>query len=199
MTLKPKFETGQTVLKWTGDYGGPGIVRGIAGLENGKLRYLVGHRIEGGTGEFLHVYAEGNLRDIEALDALDTVTKAQGLQSRTGLAEPNGNELLDALATAHRQVDMLMALVISLDNTFRPTQSSLWPDIVKRVELIQKHKTADEWLADPAYRGTTVLDPDGWDRKNFAASWNEHITRAEFERRLLNSTVIRQAPPELDS
>ena len=60
-------------------------------------------------------------------------------------------------------------------------------------------KTADEWLADPAYHGLTVLDPDGWDRKNFTASWNEQITRAEFERRLLNSTVIRQAPPELDS
>ena len=75
MPLKPKFETGQTVLKWTGDYQGPGIVRGIAGLANGKLRYLVGHKIEGGIGEFLHVYAEGNLREIDVavIDPLATV------------------------------------------------------------------------------------------------------------------------------
>jgi len=54
------------VFKWTGDYTGPGLVRGIAELENGRLRYLVGHRLEGGTGELLHVYAEGNLRDIDS-------------------------------------------------------------------------------------------------------------------------------------
>lgn len=58
-----KFEIGQLVYKWTGDYSGPGRVRGITALPDGKLRYLVGHRIEGGTGEFLHVYAEGNLRE----------------------------------------------------------------------------------------------------------------------------------------
>jgi hypothetical protein len=58
----PKFKIGQWVEKWTGDYTGPGIVRGISTLANGRLRYLVGHRIEGGYGEFLHVYAEGNLR-----------------------------------------------------------------------------------------------------------------------------------------
>jgi hypothetical protein len=51
-------------------------------------------------------------------------------------------ELLDALATAHRQVDMLMAMVITLDGSFMPTKASLWPDIVKRVELIQKYEAA---------------------------------------------------------
>ena len=62
MTKSPKFKIGQLVEKWTADYTGPGRIRGISSLENGKIRYLVGHRIEGGTGEFLHVYAEGNLR-----------------------------------------------------------------------------------------------------------------------------------------
>lgn len=34
-----------------------------------------------------------------------------------------------------------------------------------------------------------VLDPDGWDRKNYNYSWNiEKITRKEFENRLLFST-----------
>ncbi len=58
----PKFEIGQKVFKWTGDYTGPGFVRGITVLPNNKVRYLVGHRIEGGSGEFLHVYSEDNLR-----------------------------------------------------------------------------------------------------------------------------------------
>jgi hypothetical protein len=65
MTQKAKFEIGQTVYKWTGDYNGPGVVRGISALADGKLRYLVGHRIEGGKGEFLHVYAAGNLREVD--------------------------------------------------------------------------------------------------------------------------------------
>lgn len=59
---EPKYQIGDAVFKWTGDYTGPGIVRGITKLPTGKTRYLVGHKIEGGAGEFLHVYAEGNLR-----------------------------------------------------------------------------------------------------------------------------------------
>lgn len=35
-----------------------------------------------------------------------------------------------------------------------------------------------------------ILDPDGWDRKNFEHSWNELITEDEFNRRLCNSTCI---------
>lgn len=59
----------------------------------------------------------------------------------TGMAAPEDTtELIDALATAHRQVDMLMELVIRLDKSFMPSQSSLWPDIVKRVELLRKYE-----------------------------------------------------------
>jgi hypothetical protein len=63
MSREPKFQIGQAVEKWTGNYGGPGIVRGIARDEGQPLRYIVGHKIEGGHGEFYHIYAEGNLRD----------------------------------------------------------------------------------------------------------------------------------------
>ena len=36
-----------------------------------------------------------------------------------------------------------------------------------------------------------ILDPDGWDRKNFEQSWfKEKITRKEFERRLTISTIV---------
>lgn len=50
-------------------------------------------------------------------------------------------------------------------------------------------KTSDEWLAEPQYEGITVLDPDGWDRKNFKESWNEKISENEFGKRLAVSTV----------
>jgi len=57
----------------------------------------------------------------------------------TKLDDNGRNELVEALATAHRHVDMLMAMVITLDNSFMPSKTSLWPDIVKRVELIKKY------------------------------------------------------------
>lgn len=166
MNAKPKFEIGSVVYKHTGNYGGPGIVRGIANAEAQPLRYLVGHSINGGFGEFYHVYAEGNLREIDdALSKLPKVRMAEGLASRTGRPTPNDDEpspavqkaiahfhdkaaeyetteLVEALATAHRQVDMLMATVIGHDDTFMPTQTSLWPDIVKRIALLQKYEVS---------------------------------------------------------
>lgn len=36
-----------------------------------------------------------------------------------------------------------------------------------------------------------VIDPDGWDRKNYKWSWHrEKITKQEFERRLMRSTCM---------
>lgn len=35
-----------------------------------------------------------------------------------------------------------------------------------------------------------LMDPDGWDRKNFQDSWNEPITVKEYQRRFLFSTVL---------
>ena len=61
----PKFSEGDLVFKWTGDYTGPGTVRSIGKNGKGQYRYVVGHVIAGGTGEFLHIYAEGNLRAID--------------------------------------------------------------------------------------------------------------------------------------
>lgn len=47
---------------------------------------------------------------------------------------------------------------------------------------------AEGWLNTPKYQGIMVLDPDGWDRKNFDSSWAEIISEQEFERRLSLST-----------
>lgn len=51
-----------------------------------------------------------------------------------------------------------------------------------------KVRTSQEW-AD--LLGVEVLDPDGWDRRNFRESWAEPITRAEFGRRAAISTTRR--------
>jgi hypothetical protein len=53
----------------------------------------------------------------------------------------------------------------------------------------QKH-TPETWLKDPEFEGIIILDPDGWDRKNFTVSWTEPITRDEFRRRMMISTCL---------
>ena len=57
---------------------------------------------------------------------------------------------------------------------------------------MDKLKSAEEWLAEPEYEGITIYDPDGWDRRGeyWEASWNEKITKQEFERRMVESTCL---------
>lgn len=49
-------------------------------------------------------------------------------------------------------------------------------------------RTPDEWLLTENWKGITVLDPDGWDRKNFSVSWSTPITEQEFSDRIAQST-----------
>ena len=50
-------------------------------------------------------------------------------------------------------------------------------------------KTSDEWMKDE--KNLTVLDPDGWDRKNYEFSfYKELITKEEFNNRVFQSTCI---------
>lgn len=51
-------------------------------------------------------------------------------------------------------------------------------------------RTPEEWLAQPEYKGLIILDPDGWDRKNFEESWAEPITQEVFIRRVMISICI---------
>jgi hypothetical protein len=56
-------------------------------------------------------------------------------------------------------------------------------------------KTSEEWQNQ--FTSTKVLDPDGWDRKNYQYSWfEEKITLAEYESRLSKSTVKGLIPKE---
>lgn len=51
-------------------------------------------------------------------------------------------------------------------------------------------KTSQQWVEELYPAGNPVLDPDGWDRKDFEYSWHqEPISRDEFEKRLMNSTL----------
>ena len=58
------FPIGSKVEKYKGDYGGPGVVKNVFEIAPNVHRYVVAHRIEGGYGELLHIYSEGQLRSI---------------------------------------------------------------------------------------------------------------------------------------
>lgn len=50
-------------------------------------------------------------------------------------------------------------------------------------------KTSQEW--QEIFYTIKVVDPDGWDRKNFQYSWHEEkITREEYINRIEKSTVM---------
>lgn len=57
--------------------------------------------------------------------------------------------------------------------------------------MTEELRTSQDWQKDPEYEGLTIMDPDGWDRKNYEYSFNEElITRTEFERRSGTSTCM---------
>ena len=52
-------------------------------------------------------------------------------------------------------------------------------------------KTSQQWHDDlqKLYPEFMVMDPDGWDRRNYQYSWHEElITNEEFEKRVSYST-----------
>jgi hypothetical protein len=58
-------------------------------------------------------------------------------------------------------------------------------------------KKPEDWLMEPEFADLVVLDPDGWDRKNFTESWAEPITQDEFVKRVLRSTCIFKKLPQV--
>jgi hypothetical protein len=58
-------------------------------------------------------------------------------------------------------------------------------------------KTSANWLEtfkSETGDSITIMDPDGWDRKNYEFSFNEEeITREEFTSRLNRSTLMLTA------
>lgn len=60
-------------------------------------------------------------------------------------------------------------------------------------EWWQERRTPDEWCKRC---GLTILDPDGWDRRNFAGDWARPLTWAEFRDKAWASTA--QGPRHWD-
>ena len=67
---------------------------------------------------------------------------------------------------------------------------------IKSIEMIMLQteplilKTSKEWFRET--KDLVIYDADGWDRSNFAYSFDEElITKDEFERRLMKSTTIQ--------
>lgn len=56
--------------------------------------------------------------------------------------------------------------------------------------MSSERRTPDEWLQTEPFRDIIVLDPDGWDRKNFAADWARPLTEREFAEKVAMSTVV---------
>jgi len=52
-----------------------------------------------------------------------------------------------------------------------------------------ERRTPDEWLKDPQFHELRILDPDGWDRKNFADDWAKPLTLSEMWKKVNLSTV----------
>ena len=51
-------------------------------------------------------------------------------------------------------------------------------------------KTSQKWQEES---DIIVLDPDGWDRKNYMYSWfEEEISLIEFEKRVMTSTIMKK-------
>jgi hypothetical protein len=107
----------------------------------------------------------------------------------------------------HQQGTRLFDLfsLISGTNILDLNMKHLWIDIsnyaleVRRIKNLENKpqpplNNSDEWykILYPG-KNVVVMDPDGWDRKNWQFSWYEElITAEEFNERLMKSTYIRE-------
>lgn len=58
--------------------------------------------------------------------------------------------------------------------------------MIKHVNMYDKH-TSEEW--QKIYPSPKVIDPDGWDRKNYTYSWHQElIDEKEYHLRVMRST-----------
>lgn len=49
------------------------------------------------------------------------------------------HDLLSSLALAHEQVITLLGLLVRKDNSFVPSETELWPEIVRRNEILRRY------------------------------------------------------------
>jgi len=61
------------------------------------------------------------------------------------------------------------------------------------MKLFPRKRSSADWQV--LFPRVEVLDPDGWDRKNFTKSWQERITESEYKRRRTKSTCHWHVTP----
>jgi hypothetical protein len=101
--MSGRFVPGDRVIKVGGAYGGPGIVRGTISAGDDTLRYVVAHRIDGGYGEFLHIYGPAQICAMAPTDA----RRAYEAPADVGIStseQPHGVAPDDAVERAARGI-----------------------------------------------------------------------------------------------
>jgi len=92
-------------------------------------------------------------------------------------------KLDDLVPCGELQLDCRAGYLTPCDGTCAPGDCDFHISATKEGEF----KTSEEWQR---LCRIEILDPDGWDRKKYQFSWyEEKITRQDFERRLVSSTV----------
>lgn len=116
----------------------------------------------------------------EALPALAEVLYEHWRHSSGNYELKRQPSYKDATATLQRVfADQAAALAPAVDSIVKAAVA----------EATELHDST-EWCK---ILDVTVMDADGWDRKDFDNSWTEQITRAEFELRAGRSTSASNA------
>lgn len=59
----------------------------------------------------------------------------------------------------------------------------------------EERRSSSSWCDRLGIPQSSIIDPDGWDRTNFNASWSELITKKEFLHRCRMSTMASSLFP----
>lgn len=96
-------------------------------------------------------------------------------------------------------VDKMNDWFINVGDTVNPKLINIKVEVLSKLHALRileqklqelaTLKSTSEWLDIFGISAGCIIDPDGWDRSNFEASWNERITEEEFKKRYSRSTV----------
>jgi dihydrodipicolinate synthase/N-acetylneuraminate lyase len=85
---------------------------------------------------FEQIVGEGNFYGGLIMGADDCTIVAQCVMPHNMPLLQAAPELLEAVRLQHRVIDLLLARVIELDQTFMPTRSKVWP-LIKQANAVQ--------------------------------------------------------------
>ena len=131
---------------------------------------------------------------MDALSLLKNIGKVPGVKQigyLLGLYVDDGRRVVRLLTRTNiRDFDLgaASALYDGMPEVIGDYQSENKTRILNKVETRRPSSVWYEILTVP--KGIEILDPDGWNRKDFANSWEkELVTEREYEQRLSVSTL----------